>query len=145
MKLMTVGGAASLSLLYTKLFYIAKADSSIDLLERTLVITRMVEDLDNIKLTIEERLTAAVFSAFMSRKTNEVIPDPRYKIKTVKALTADWYTSVTSSNILWIKEELRRDPAVRDVDMTADVNSWGDGDRQHVQVRAVHLKHGTRR
>jgi hypothetical protein len=35
-------------------------------------------------------LTVAIFFAFMSRTTNEIIPDPKRKIKTVRALAADW-------------------------------------------------------
>lgn len=83
----------------------------------------MVEDLDNIKLTNDERLAVAVFFAYMSRKTDEIIADPKHKIRNVRALATDWYTSVTSSNILWIKDELRKDRTVTGVRMSMDINS----------------------
>lgn len=122
-RMMTVGEAMTASLPYTKLSYIAAAESPMDLLERAIMVTCMVEDLDGIKLTDDERLTVAIFFAFMSRRTSEIIADPKEKVKTVHALMADWYTSVTCSNILWIKEELRKVHTRTSIDMSTDINS----------------------
>lgn len=48
----------------------------------------------------QNQTVLAVFFAFMSRKSDEIIAYPKYKIKTVRTLTTDWYTSVKSSSIL---------------------------------------------
>ncbi len=122
-KMMSVGEAVLTSLPYTKLSYVAAGKPPMDLLERAITVTCMVEDLDGIRLTDEERLTVAVFFAFVSRKVDEIIPGAMDKIRVVKALGADWYTSATCSDIRWIKEELRRTNPDSRVNMTADINS----------------------
>lgn len=120
-KMMPVMSAMSSSLPYTKLSYVAKAESPVDLLERAMMVTCMVEDLDRISLTNEERLAMAVFVAFVSRCTTEIISDRPVPI--MRSLRTDWYTSATCTNISWIKEELRKTTTDNSINMATDINS----------------------
>lgn len=88
-KMMAIGVAVLTSLPYPKLSYVAATKSPIDLLERAITVACMVEGLDRIELTNDERL-AAVFFAFASRKAGEIMAGPMDKIRTVHALATDW-------------------------------------------------------
>lgn len=106
---------------FTKLRYISDAESPTNLLQRAINVVSMVEELDSITLTDEERVAAAVFFAFASKVTDEVISaDP---VRTMLDMRTDWYTSVTCSNILWIKSVLRDGMADRTINKSTDVTS----------------------
>ncbi|KAL9122247.1 MAG: hypothetical protein Q9187_001199 [Circinaria calcarea] len=106
---------------YTKMAYIANAYSPEDLLHRAVIVVSMVEELDDIKLTDEERLAAAIFFAFASRKVTEVISDDMVRI--MRSMGGDWYTSITCSDIRWLKSELRKSAVDGSVNMTTDVST----------------------
>ena len=55
--MMPVADAALTLLVYTKLNYITSGQSPEELLKKAIIVTLMVEDLDGIRFTNEERLT----------------------------------------------------------------------------------------
>lgn len=120
-KLMSNIDARIASLPYTKLSYIAMATSPVDLLERAIMVTTLVTELDRIRMSEEETLACAIFLAFMCRYTDDIIS--KDKIRVTKALGTDWYTSVTCSNINWIKSVMRTTNDNQTVNMTTDINS----------------------
>ncbi|OAP54069.1 hypothetical protein AYL99_11603 [Fonsecaea erecta] len=101
--------------------YLTSAISPVDLLERAVVVVSRVEELDSITFTSEERLAVAVFFAFASRKTDEIISDDM--IGVMQALQVDWSTSVTCRNIVCMKSELRKGCVDGSVDMSTDISS----------------------
>ena len=106
---------------YTKLSYISQANTPAILLQRAIIVASMVEELDDISLADEERLAAAVFFAFSSRKVNEIISDNQVSV--MSRMKADWYTSITCSNISWLKWKLRSSDTNSNVNMKTDVTS----------------------
>ncbi|KAH8156705.1 hypothetical protein CIB48_g11546 [Xylaria polymorpha] len=123
--LIPVTSAMSRTYPYTNLSYLSSATSPQDLLKRAMMITCMVEDIDRLSLTNNERLAVSVFFAFMSRHTNIVISENM--ISVMRKVRADWYTSVTCSNIVWIRDELPKGLIDSTVSMSTDINStsWG--------------------
>ena len=107
---------------YTKMSYISQATSPKDILERAIMVVSMVEELDAVHLTDEERLSVAIFFAYASRKTDVIVDDDTVTI--MRALGADWYTSITCSNIVWLKYELRKGVIDGSVDTSTDISSF---------------------
>ncbi|KAF4460187.1 hypothetical protein FALBO_13028 [Fusarium albosuccineum] len=113
--------AESSSLPYTKLSYVAKAESPRELLGRAVNVVCMVEDLDRIVLTNEERVAVAVFIALASRSVSEVISND--SISVLKSLKTDWYTSATCTNVTWMKDILKTGLTDPTINMVTDINS----------------------
>jgi hypothetical protein len=106
---------------YTKMDYIARAESPADLIERAITVVSMVEELDNIKLTPEERLAVSVLIAYTSINAPAVVSDNM--IEVMKGMQADWYTSITCSNISWLKDVTRNPSHNTFVDLSTDISS----------------------
>jgi hypothetical protein len=101
--------------------YIAAANTSEGMLESSLSVVCMVEEIDGIKLTDEERIALSVFFAFMSLRSNEVISDDMVGV--MLGVGADWYTSVVCSNITWIKSIIRHKFQNGSIDKSTSINS----------------------
>ncbi len=117
--LMDVNDAIMSGQPYTKMDYISRAERSQDLLDRAIVVVSMVEELDNIKLTPEERVAVSALIAFASINTPAIVSDDM--IGVMKGMQADWYTSITCSNITWLKSVTRDPNSI--VDMSTDISS----------------------
>ncbi|KAK5162655.1 uncharacterized protein LTR77_011261 [Saxophila tyrrhenica] len=117
--LMSVDAAILSGQPYTKMDYISRAERPQDLLERAITVVSMVEELDNIKLTAEERVAVSALIAFASINVQAIVSDDMVGV--MVGMQADWYTSITCSNISWLKT-VTRDPN-SNVDLTTDISS----------------------
>ena len=106
---------------YTKMDYIAGADTPEDTIKRSIEVVSMVEDIDRIKLTMEERLAVSIFFAFACRYVNEIVSDDMFSI--VKELRLDWYTSIMCTNISWLKTSTGSLNANGSMQLTTDITS----------------------
>ncbi|KAI1291208.1 hypothetical protein F5Y03DRAFT_44989 [Xylaria venustula] len=85
----------------TNLTAIGMSNSGHDLLGKALTVVSMVEVLDDVDLTDDERMAAAYLIAFLSVNTNSVMNTEMFEV--MYKLKLDWYTSITCSDIRWIR------------------------------------------
>ena len=106
--------ARSRTSVYTKMASLAGRNDPKDLIKTAIMIVSMIEETDNVMLTDQERITAAILFAFLSMNINAFVNVDMTEVMNVLGL--DWYTSVTCSDIRWIKNVIRdrrRYPNVR--------------------------------
>jgi hypothetical protein len=110
----TYVNARMLTSTYTKLESLERKIGSPDLIQTAIMIVSMIEEIDNVMLTEQERIAAAVLFSFLSANINAFIDVDMVEV--MNALGLDWYTSVTCSDIRWIRDVIRnrqRYPYVR--------------------------------
>lgn len=81
----------------------------------------MIEELDRVILSGQERIAVSILFAFLSSNLNTVMNVD--SISVIHPLGLDWYTSATCSDIRWLRNVIRdprRYPGVR---MTTDISS----------------------
>ena len=106
---------------YTKMSYIVRATSPEEMLDRAVWVVSMIEELDDIHLTDEERIAVSVFFAFMSTRTSEILSDNM--VESMRGVGADWYTSAMCTNIGWIKNVIRNGYTSALIDKSTSINS----------------------
>lgn len=89
----------------TTLELISRLGSRTGLIESALLVMSMVEELNNIMLTPQERIAVSVLFAFLSMRINAVMETDI--IDVIILLRLDWYTSATCSDIRWLKNVIR--------------------------------------
>lgn len=107
--------------LYTKLSYIRGAATPEEMVDRSVMVVSIVEAIDGVTLTVAERVMVSVFFAFVSTKTDALICND--STEPMVALGADWYTSLTCSDVRWVKNVMRGTVVTGDIDMTTDVST----------------------
>lgn len=97
------------SSLYTRLECIRDQDSYIEKLRRAYQITSMIEEIDSVMLTPSERLAVSYFFVYLSENVRSLMYGFSVNVYSLKSLGLDWYTSVTCSDIRWLKNILRNE------------------------------------
>ena len=116
--LMTNSMAYSMSPSYTNLNAIMRANNNAGKFETACGIAAMIEEIDGVTLTDVERISVAFFFVFLSSLMNSVVN--RNPIDVMSAVGLDWYTSVTCSDVRWIKT------VIRGTDMNINPNTSTD-------------------
>ena len=107
--------------MYTSMSSLRKATSPTNLVERAYMIIALVEELDAVSLTDEERISVAFLLSFLSLYVTSF--DKANSIEIMSALGLDWYTSVTCSDVRWIKNVMRGATTDSNVSMSTDISS----------------------
>ncbi|KAK1827746.1 hypothetical protein QBC39DRAFT_333875 [Podospora conica] len=97
------------STLYSRLECIAAQDSHIPKLAKAYEITSMIEEIDSVFLTQPERLAVSYLFVYLSENVDSLMYNFSVNIYSLKNLGLDWYTSVTCSDIRWLKTVLRNE------------------------------------
>ena len=113
--------ASRLSNIYTNMNSIRSAAASPDVMRVACGVVALVEELDSVELTNQERVAAAFLLVFLSAYTNEVVGTNTVEL--MGTLGLDWYTSVTCSDVRWIKNVMRNAYSSTPVSLTTDVSS----------------------
>ncbi len=107
--------------LYTTLTSLSNSAVGDSMLRNALVITSMVEEIDSVMLTNQERLAFAIFICFVSLAPVPVMDSD--SVKLMYGLELDWYTSFTCSDIRWFKYVLRDPTRYPHARMDTDISS----------------------
>ncbi len=103
----TIDNMRSNSALYTRLECIKDQETYCDKLSKAYQITSMIEEIDSVMLTPSERLAVSYFFLYLSENVESLMYGFSVNIYSLKHMGLDWYTSVTCSDIRWIKTMLR--------------------------------------
>lgn len=122
------GGGAAVALLksefassqtdvYTNLSAIRNSRTPKEMLGRACMIVSMVEEIDSAPLTDLERIACAFLLSFLCANSDNLMNVN--SVDLMLRLGLDWYTSLTCSDVRWIKNEMR----TRDVNLSTDISS----------------------
>lgn len=115
------GGSNSSTNPCTTLDWICSRGTNSELIEAAVLVTSMVEEIDNVKLSTQERIAASVLIAFLAMNLRAVMEEDVMAV--VRPLGLDWYTSVTCSDIRWIKNEIRSPKGGAHVRLDTNISS----------------------
>ena len=102
---------------YTNLSSITMMDSPHDMLGQACTIVSMIEEIDSASLTDLERISCAFLLSFLSVNVDNVMG--MGTIELMNRLGLDWYTSLTCSDVRWMKNEMR----TKNVSLSTDISS----------------------
>lgn len=107
--------------LHTNLKSLSSSGMGSTLFQSALMLTCMVEEIDRVRLTNQERCAFALLMCFLCTNVESVMATDTVKL--MYSLGLDWYTSVTCSDVRWIKQVLRNRDKYPNARMDSDVNS----------------------
>lgn len=130
--LTTVNGSATLSLTKatnaisstnpcTTLEWIFNEGMRSEIIAASIMVTSMVEEIDDVMLTPQERVMASILFAFLSLNVKAVME--RDSIDVIYPLGFDWYTAATCSDIRWLKNVIRDPDRYPDVRLDTNIDS----------------------
>lgn len=105
----------------TTLDWLFREGSKTNIVSSAVVVTSMVEEIDNVMLTPQERIMVSIFFAFLSLNVTAVMETDA--IDVVYPLGFDWYTAATCSNVRWLKEVIRDRERYPDVRLDTNIDS----------------------
>ena len=113
--------ACTSSSVYTSLTAIAAAPTNARKFETACAIIALVEEIDGVTLKDAERTSVALLMVFLSSLMVTLVN--RNSIDVMSAVGLDWYTSVTCSDVRWIKNVIRGAVPNVSVSNSTDISS----------------------
>lgn len=92
-------------------------------LRKAYQISALIEEIDNVNLTVSERLSVAYFFVYLSDHIDNLMYNFSVNIYALKELGLDWYTSLTCSDIRWLKNIMRTREQRRGLVMHTDTST----------------------
>ncbi|KAH7001766.1 hypothetical protein B0J12DRAFT_692613 [Macrophomina phaseolina] len=137
--------AISKRLICTNMRSISSVTTPEDMIARSVWIVAMIEEMDSVMLTPTERVAAAYLITFLGRNVDRImntnIVDCMYR------LGLDWYTSITCSDVRWLKNVTRDistyPDARRDMDISSTLGAIAIGNMSMVTNKTVNIGPGT--
>lgn len=105
----------------TTLEWINSRGPNSNIIASSVMVTSMIEEIDNVTLTPQERVMVSVLFAFLSMSSKAVMETDM--ISVIYPLGLDWYTAATCSDIRWIKNVIRDPSRYSEVRMDTNIDS----------------------
>jgi len=90
-------------------------------IQSAVIVTSMIEEIDRVMLTPQERIAVSVLFAFLSQNIEAVMETDVLDV--VYPLGLDWYTSATCTDIRWLKNVIRNPDMYPNARMDTNINS----------------------
>ena len=123
--------------LYTNMSSIARGIEPLQMLRRASMIVSMVEEIDSTPLTDVERISCAFLLSFLCVNTETVMSMKTTDL--MQRLGLDWYTSVTCSDVRWIKQVIRNEDVVLSTDISSILGAIFIGNMSLITSRVTNL------
>lgn len=105
----------------TTLEWIYNEGMRTNIIASSTIVTSMIEEVDNVMLTPQERIMVSILFAFLSLNVRSVME--RDSIDVIYSLGFDWYTAATCSDVRWLKSVIRDPSTYPGVRLDTDINS----------------------
>lgn len=92
-----------------------------NIISSSIIVTSIIEEIDKVMLTPQERIMASILFAFLSLNTKAVME--RDLIDVIYSLGFDWYTAATCSDVRWLKNVIRDPTTYPGVRLDTDIDS----------------------